>query len=61
MMKFPKQDQFRAYCITKGYPTQYNEGLRKALQTDLGSTINNLPDLMRLYFQVHGANYLYPA
>lgn len=60
VMKFPDQDTFRAYCVTKGYPLQYNDGLRVALQTDLVSTKRSLTDLMRLYYQTNGAEYLYP-
>jgi hypothetical protein len=60
MMNFPDQDTFRAYCITKSYPKQYNDGLKKALETDLGVTGFALPDLMRQYYDANGANYLYP-
>lgn len=60
MMKFPIQDTFIAYCATKGYPTEYNEGLRVALQTDLSSSKRSLSDLMKEYFDTNGALYLYP-
>lgn len=60
MMNFPNQDTFRAYCITKSYPKQYNDGLKKALETDLGVTGFALPDLMRQYYDANGADYLYP-
>lgn len=60
MMNFPKNDEFIAYCRTKGYPTQYNDGLKKALETDLGVSGFALPDLMRQYYDANGANYLYP-
>lgn len=60
IMNFPLPDTFRAYCITKGYPTQYNDGLVKALQTDLAVTTSSLGDLMRLYYTTNGADYLYP-
>lgn len=60
MMNFPKNDQFIAYCRTKSYPTQYNDGLKKALETDLGVTGFALPDLMRQYYDANGADYLYP-
>ncbi len=60
MMNFPDQDTFRAYCITKSYPKQYNDGLKIALETDLGVTGKSLPDLMRLYYTTNGADYLYP-
>ena len=59
-MNFPDQDTFIAYCITKSYPKQYNDGLKIALETDLGVTGKSLPDLMRLYYTTNGANYLYP-
>ena len=60
MMNFPDQDTFRAYCITKSYPKQYNDGLKIALETDLGVTGFSLPDLMRQYYDANGADYLYP-
>lgn len=60
-MNFPDQDTFRAYCITKGYPKQYNDGLRVALQTDLDSSKKVLGDLMKEYYLTNGPNYLYPA
>ena len=60
VMNFPNQDTFRAYCITKGYPKQYNDGLKIALETDLSVTGFSLPDLMRLYYTTNGADYLYP-
>jgi hypothetical protein len=60
MMNFPDQDTFRAYCITKSYPKQYNDGLKVALETDLGVTGFALPDLMRQYYDANGADYLYP-
>jgi hypothetical protein len=59
-MILPNNDTFIAYCRTKGYPTQYNDGLKKALETDLGVTGFSLADLMRKYYVANGANYLYP-
>jgi hypothetical protein len=59
-MNFPDQDTFRAYCVTNSYPTQYNDGLKVALETDLGVSGLSLPDLMRLYFETNGPQYLYP-
>ena len=61
MMKFPVQDTFIAYCASKGYPTNYNDGLRVALQTDLSSSKKSLADLMKLYDATNGADYLYPV
>jgi len=60
MLKFPNNDTFIAYCATKGYPTQYNEGLKVALQTDLSSSKKSLNDLMKEYFDTNGVEYLYP-
>jgi hypothetical protein len=60
MLKYPNPDTFRAYCITKSYPKQYNDGLKKALETDLGVTGLSLSDLARLYFKTNGPVYLYP-
>jgi phosphoribosylamine-glycine ligase len=60
MLKFPNNDTFIAYCATKGYPTQYNDGLKVALQTDLTSSKQSLNDLMKEYFDTNGAEYLYP-
>jgi hypothetical protein len=60
MFKYPKNDTFMAYCITKSYPKQYNDGLKKALETDLGVSGLSLPDLARLYFTTNGPVYLYP-
>ena len=60
MMKFPVQDTFIAHCVTNGYPTEYNDGLRVALQTDLSSSKKSLNDLMKEYFDTNGAEYLYP-
>ena len=60
MLKYPNADTFRAYCVTKSYPTQYNYGLKKALETDLGVSGLSLSDLARLYFETNGPEYLYP-
>lgn len=60
MLKFPENDTFIAYCATKGYPTEYNDGLKVALQTDLSSSKKSLNDLGRLYFTTNGSTYLYP-
>ena len=60
MLNYPDPDTFRAYCVTKGYPTQYNDGLKKALETDLSASGLSLPDLMRLYYATNGSEYLYP-
>jgi phosphoribosylamine-glycine ligase len=60
MLKFPNNDTFIAYCATKGYPTQYNDGLKVALQTDLTSSKQSLNVLMKEYFDTNGAEYLYP-
>ena len=60
MLNYPKNDTFRAYCVTKSYPTDYNDGLKKALETDLTLTGFSLNDLMRKYFVANGATYLYP-
>jgi len=60
MFKYPNADTFRAYCVTKSYPTQYNDGLKKALETDLGVSGLSLSDLTRLYFTTNGPVYLYP-
>ena len=60
MLNYPNPDTFIAYCRTKGYPTQYNDGLKVALETDLGVSGLSLPDLMRLYYETNGAQYLYP-
>lgn len=60
MMKLPKNDTFVDYCAIKGYPTEYNDGLIKALQTDLVSSLEVLNDLLRLYYQTNGSTYLYP-
>ena len=60
IMKFPENDRFIAHCVINGYPTQYNDGLRVALQTDLTSTLKSLPDLMKLYAETNGNLYLYP-
>ena len=60
MLNYPKNDTFRAYCITKSYPKDYNDGLKKALETDLSKTSLSLPDLMRLYSATNGSEYLYP-
>jgi len=60
MLNYPNPDTFRAYCITKSYPKQYNDGLKKALETDLGVSGLSLPDLMRLYSATNGSEYLYP-
>lgn len=60
MLNLPKNDTFRAYCVTKSYPTDYNDGLKKALETDLTLTGFSLNDLMRKYFVANGATYLYP-
>jgi hypothetical protein len=60
MFQYPNADTFRAYCVTKSYPTQYNDGLKKALETDLGVSGLSLSDLARLYFKTNGRTYLYP-
>lgn len=60
MLKFPKNNTFIAYCATKGYPTEYNDGLKVALQTDLSSNKKSLNDLAKLYFDTNGSTYLYP-
>lgn len=60
MFKYPKNDTFKAYCVTKSYPKQYNDGLKKALETDLGVSGLSLSDLARLYFKTNGPVYLYP-
>jgi hypothetical protein len=60
MLNYPDPDTFRAYCVTKSYPKQYNDGLKKALETDLGVTGLSLSDLARLYFKTNGPVYLYP-
>lgn len=60
MLKLPNNDTFIAYCATNGYPTQYNDGLKVALQTDLTSSKQSLNDLMKEYFDTNGAEYLYP-
>ena len=60
MLNYPDPDTFIAYCRTKGYPTQYNDGLKKALETDLGVSGLSLSDLARLYFETNGPEYLYP-
>ena len=60
MFKYPNADTFRAYCVNKSYPTQYNDGLKKALETDLGVSGLSLSDLARLYFKTNGPVYLYP-
>jgi hypothetical protein len=60
MFKYPKADTFRAYCITNSYPKQYNDGLKKALETNLGVSGLSLSDLGRLYFTTNGPVYLYP-
>lgn len=60
MFQYPKADTFRAYCVTKSYPTQYNDGLKVALETDLGVSGLSLSDLARLYFETNGPTYLYP-
>jgi hypothetical protein len=60
MFKYPNADTFRAYCVTKSYPKQYNDGLKKALETDLGVSGLSLSDLARLYFKTNGPVYLYP-
>lgn len=61
-MIFPNADVFTAYCISKGYPVQYNDGLRVALATDLSldPTLFSLADLIRLYESTNGKFYLYP-
>jgi hypothetical protein len=59
-MHYPEQDLFRAYCISNGYSLQYNDGLKQALENDLGVTGFSLPDLMRLYESVNGPDYLFP-
>lgn len=60
MFQYPNPDTFRAYCVTKSYPTQYNDGLKVALETDLGVTGLSISDLARLYFETNGPQYLYP-
>lgn len=60
MLNYPDPDTFRAYCVTKSYPTQYNDGLKVALETDLSVSGLSLPDLMRLYSATNGSEYLYP-
>lgn len=60
MLKLPNNDTFKAYCVTKNYPRDYNDGLKKALETDLVLTGFSLNDLMRKYFVANGATYLYP-
>lgn len=60
MLSYPDNDTFIAYCRTKSYPTQYNDGLKVALETDLGVSGLSLPDLMRLYSDTNGSEYLYP-
>jgi hypothetical protein len=61
VMNYPNQDAFRAYCIVKGYHEQFNDGLKFALQTDLASDLESLNDLMKLYYETNGADYLYPS
>ena len=60
MFKYPNADTLRAYCVTKSYPKQYNDGLKKALETDLGVSGLSLSDIARLYFKTNGPVYLYP-
>jgi len=60
MFKYPNAVTFRAYCITNSYPKQYNDGLKKALETNLGVSGLSLSDLGRLYFTTNGNVYLYP-
>lgn len=60
MLKHPQNDRFRAYSITNSYPKQYNDGLKKALETNLGVSGLSLNDLGRLYFTTNGNVYLYP-
>jgi hypothetical protein len=55
MLNYPDNDTFIAYCRTKSYPTQYNDGLKVALETDLGVSGLSLPDLMRLYSATNGS------
>ena len=60
MFKYPNADTFRAYCVTNSYPQEYNDGLKAALETDLGVSGLSLSDLARLYFETNGPEYLYP-
>ena len=60
MLKHPHNDRFKAYCITNSYPKQSNDGLKKALETNLGVSGLSLNDLGRLYFTTNGNVYLYP-
>lgn len=59
-MILPNNDTFIAYCATKGYPTEYNDGLKVALETDLSESGKSLADLIRLYEATNGSEYLYP-